>query len=57
MGLEAKPVFQKEVKKFIEDHHRHHKKGSVGDIFRLGIVDDTEPDVLIGVAQVGRPVD
>tara|TARA_R100001440_G_scaffold8717_3_gene16480 strand:+ start:126 stop:587 length:462 start_codon:yes stop_codon:yes gene_type:complete len=50
------PMTQKEAKKFIEDHHRHHKKGSHGDVFRLAIANVTDKNKIIGVAQIGRPV-
>jgi hypothetical protein len=50
------PMKQKAAKKFIEDHHRHHKKGSHGDIFRIAIAKVSDPKTIIGVAQVGRPV-
>jgi hypothetical protein len=56
MCLIAKPVKRSECQAFVAEHHRHHKKGSVGDIFRIGIALDSDPDTLIGVAQIGRPV-
>ncbi len=54
--LIAVPVKQKQAKAFIEQYHRHHKKGSVGDIFRIGIATSDDPKNIIGVAQIGRPV-
>jgi hypothetical protein len=50
------PIKQKAAKKFIEHHHRHHKKASHGDIFRIAIAKVSDPKTIIGVAQVGRPV-
>ena len=52
----AIPVKRAIAKEFVEEHHRNHKKGSVGDIFRIGLATKEEPDTLIGVAQIGRPV-
>jgi hypothetical protein len=48
----AVPLTQKEAKEFITRYHRHHKP-SVGDIFRIGLANNTK---LVGVAMVGRPV-
>ena len=46
-------ITQREAKAFIDNHHRHHKS-SRGDIFRIGLLNNT--DQLIGVVCVGRPV-
>ncbi len=46
------PITQKKAKEFINQHHRHHK-APVGDIFRIGLKDDSK---LVGVIMVGRPV-
>ena len=54
--LIAIPVTRAIAKDFVAAHHRNHKKGSVGDIFRIGLATKEEPDTLIGVAQIGRPV-
>ena len=48
----AVPITQKQANEFIERLHRHHKPAR-GDKFRLGVEAD---GVLVGVAQVGRPV-
>jgi hypothetical protein len=56
MNIIAKPVKRDDCKAFVKEYHRHHKNGSVGEIYRLGIALSEDPDTLIGVAQVGRPV-
>lgn len=45
------PIFQDEAFKFIETHHRHHRK-PVGSIFQVGLSDGEN---IVGVAVVGRP--
>jgi hypothetical protein len=47
------PLKRAEAQEFIRLHHRHHKP-AVGDVFRLGVVD--EAGEVRGVAMVGRPV-
>jgi hypothetical protein len=46
------PITQRAAKKFIDQHHRHHK-APVGSIFQIGLVKDCD---LVGVIMVGRPV-
>ena len=50
--MTAVPITQKQANEFIETLHRHHKP-TRGDKFRIGASVD---GVLVGVAQVGRPV-
>ena len=50
--MTAVPITQKQANEFIETLHRHHKP-TRGDKFRIGAAVD---GVLVGVAQVGRPV-
>ena len=56
MKLKAVPMTRTAAKEWIEQVHRHHKKASVSDIFRIGCIDENNPDEIIGVIQVGRPV-
>lgn len=46
------PIYQKEAKAFIAEHHRHHKP-PLGSIFQLAVSDGEK---IVGVAMVGRPV-
>lgn len=47
------PLELKEINKFIEQHHRHHKRVQ-GHRFSLGAVNNKNE--LVGAASVGRPV-
>lgn len=53
--LKLKPITQKAAKKYINDIHRHHK-APVGSIFQIACVDTENPELIIGVIMVGRPV-
>lgn len=46
------PIFQKQAKDFIAQHHRHHKP-PVGSVFQIAVSDNGK---IVGVAMVGRPV-
>ena len=46
------PISLKEARRFVNDHHRHHKAPQGGK-FAIGLNEDNE---IIGVAIVGRPV-
>ena len=46
------PISLREARRFVTDHHRHHKAPQGGK-FAIGLDDDNE---IIGVAIVGRPV-
>jgi len=50
--LTVVPVYWREAKKFVVDHHRHHLPGGNGR-FCIGVEDDD--DVMRGVAVMGRP--
>ena len=50
--LTAMPISLKQANAFVNDLHRHHNP-VVRDKFRVGVTDGTK---LVGVAQVGRPV-
>ena len=50
--LEIVPITQKEAKKYIEKHHRHHRP-PVGSILNVAVARDGE---IVGVAMAGRPV-
>lgn len=51
MKLHIVPIFQREAFRFIEQHHRHHKK-PVGSIFQIGV---SAGEKIVGVVVVGRP--
>ena len=55
MGLTIVPITQKEAAAYVQAHHRHHRP-PVGSVYQLAVVSDDAPDVIVGVAMVGRPV-
>ena len=52
MGLKAIPVSLKQANGFVDELHRHHNPAVV-DKYRVGVESD---GILVGIAQVGRPV-
>lgn len=56
LQLRALPLTRTAAREWIEQVHRHHKKASVCDIFRIACVDKNNPEEILGVMQVGRPV-
>ena len=50
--LELRPIDYETAARYVDEHHRHHKR-PVGHKFSIAVYDD---DRLCGVAMVGRPV-
>lgn len=50
--LELRPITYEEAARYVDEHHRHHKR-PVGHKFSIAVYDDGK---LCGVAMVGRPV-
>lgn len=47
------PIYQKDAKRFVSQHHRHNPLPSITSVFNVGLADDS--GVLVGVAMVGMP--
>lgn len=50
--IELTPIFQREAKAFVKQHHRHHQP-PIGSIFQISASVDGK---IVGVVMVGRPV-